>query len=180
MVGLHLQIDNAGGWYGEGDDMIFVDGRPGEQWPPTYHGTGTEEIFGGGACPDKPYAGPYTGFHMVENCDFAGKNAMYRWYLTDPIRFEHCLVWTVEHGHANSYENDYTSVAYWYQQEPHAKFPVLPDVTARLPQVSDLVWRADAAPGRAGQEMSAALMQGLSPEELGRLLKAAPRRDGAR
>ena len=32
MVGLHLQVNNVvGGWYGEGDDMVFVDGMPGEQ-----------------------------------------------------------------------------------------------------------------------------------------------------
>lgn len=171
MVGLHLQVDNVGGgWYGEGDDMVFVDGQPGELWPPTYHGTGSEEIFGGGACPDKPYAGLYTGFHMVESPDFSGKHAMYRWYLTDPIRFERSLVWSVEHGHANSFENDYTSVAYWYQQEPHAAFPALQDVTARLPRFSDLVWRADAARGRAKQELDRLLMQGLPPEDLGRIL----------
>jgi hypothetical protein len=35
-VGLFLIVDNvAGSWYGEGDDMIFVDGV---QWPPTFSG----------------------------------------------------------------------------------------------------------------------------------------------
>ena len=60
-------------WWGEGDDMIFIDG---ENWPPSYHGTGTEEIFGGGGCPVNEYTGPYTGFHCIEN-----KNS-YRWYGT--------------------------------------------------------------------------------------------------
>ncbi len=146
MVGLHLQVDNlGGGWYGEGDDMVFVDGRRGEAWPPTYPGTGTEEIFGGGACPNHAYSGPYTGFHLVENADYAGKSAMYRWYLADPIRFERSLAWTIEHGHDNNYGNDYTSVAYWYQSEPHAPFPVLPAIPERLPRFSDLVFKADAA-----------------------------------
>ena len=173
MVGLHLQVDNVGGgWYGEGDDMVFVDGRPGQTWPPAYHGTGTEEIFGGGACPDVPYAGPYTGFHMVENRDFAGKHAMYRWYLADPIRFERSLVWTLEHGHANSFENDYTSVAFWYQREPHAAFPALPDVKARLPRFPDLVWRADAARGRAKEEMDRLLRQNLPQQELQKKLES--------
>jgi hypothetical protein len=110
-----------------------VDGLPGEQWPPVYHGTGSEEVFGGGAGPNQAYTGPYTGFHLIESSDYAGKNAMYRWYLPDPIRFERSLVWTIEHGHANNYENDYTSVAYWYQIEPHAPFPTLLEARARLP-----------------------------------------------
>jgi hypothetical protein len=154
MVGLHLQVDNlGGGWYGEGDDIIYVDGRPGEQWPPTYHGTGSEEVFGGGACPNQAYSGPYTGFHMVENPDFAGKNAMYRWYLQDPIRFQRSLVWTIEHGHANNYENDYSSVAYWYQIEPHAPFPALPEAQARLPRFPDVVFQADAARVRCRERL---------------------------
>ena len=155
MVGLHLQVDNlGGGWYGEGDDMVFVDGKPGEQWPPTYHGTGSEEIFGGGAGPNFPYHGPYTGFHMVENPDYAGKSAMYRWYLTDPIRFEREITWTIEHGHDNNFANDYTSVAYWYQIEPHAPFPDLPDIEGRLPRFPPAVREADAARARALRRMN--------------------------
>jgi hypothetical protein len=153
MVGLHLQVDNlGGGWYGEGDDMVFIDGQRGEQWPPAYHGTGTEEIFGGGASPTHPYAGPYTGFHRVENPSYAGKNAMYRWYLADPIRFQRSLTWTIEHGHDNNYANDYTSLATWYQVEPHAPFTALPDVVGRLPRYPDIVLRAEAA--RAGARLA--------------------------
>ncbi|MBI5094315.1 MAG: DUF2961 domain-containing protein, partial [Candidatus Hydrogenedentes bacterium] len=120
VAGLFLQVDNVqGGWYGEGDDMIFVDG---DIWPPSVHGTGSEEVFGGGACPDAEYAGPYTGFHLIENQHgevFKGKNAMYRWYLNDPIRFRESLRMTIEHWHANDFANDYASVVYWYQSEPH-------------------------------------------------------------
>jgi Protein of unknown function (DUF2961) len=124
MVGLLLQINNlAGGWYGEGDDMVFVDG---ETWPPFIHGTGTEEIFGGGACPNREYSGPYSGFHLIESPDYSGLSAMYRWYVHDPIRFRRSLRWTVEHGHANNFANEYFSTAFWYQGEPHAPFPALP------------------------------------------------------
>ncbi len=50
-IGLFLTVDNSqGGWYGEGDDMIFVDGL---KWPPTYPGTGHEEVFDEGCCPTK-------------------------------------------------------------------------------------------------------------------------------
>ena len=138
MVGLVLEINNvAGGWYGEGDDMVFVDG---EAFPPSIHGTGTEEIFGGGACPSREYAGLYHGFHLVESPDFAGLVGAYRWFLHDPIRFTRELRWTVEHGHANNFANEYASVAYWYQGEPHAPFPALPardDLRPPLPPGHD-------------------------------------------
>ena len=138
VAGLFLQVNNVqGGWYGEGDDMIFVDG---EKWPPSQHGTGTEEVFGGGAGPNLEYAGPYTGFLHVENKggqDYKGKNAMYRWYETDPIRFRKSVKMTIEHGHANDFANDYASVAYWYQREPHAPFPALPSAPARRPILPD-------------------------------------------
>jgi len=134
VAGLFLQVDNLqGGWYGEGDDMIFIDGEP---WPPSIHGTGTEEIFGGGAGPDREYASLYGGFVLVENREgkkYAGRNAMYRWYVHDPIRFQRSVKMTIEHGHANDFANDYASVAYWYQHEPHAPFPWLPDSEQRLP-----------------------------------------------
>ncbi|MBX7257882.1 MAG: DUF2961 domain-containing protein [Candidatus Hydrogenedentes bacterium] len=143
IAGLHLQVDNvAGGWYGEGDDMVFIDGEP---WPPSIHGTGTEEVFGGGACPSHEYAGLYTGFHLVENLGgetFKGKNAMFRWYLHDPIRFKKSVRMTIEHGHANDFENDYASVAYWYQREPHAAFPAMPPLELRRPLFPETYYRA--------------------------------------
>ena len=61
------------------------------------------------------------------------------------MRFSKSIRVSIEHGHANNYENDYSSVAYWYQIEPHAPFPVLPDVRARLPRFPDVVFQADAA-----------------------------------
>ncbi|HVM95466.1 MAG TPA: glycoside hydrolase family 172 protein, partial [Candidatus Acidoferrales bacterium] len=143
MVGLHLQINNrAGGWYGEGDDMVFIDG---DVWPPSIHGTGTEEIFGGGACPSTEYAGLYHGFHLIESPDYSGLVGAYRWYVQDPIRFQKSIRWTVEHGHANNFANDYTSVAYWYQSEPHGVFPVLPERDAMRPALGPLYEEARAA-----------------------------------
>lgn len=131
LVGILLEIDNiAGGWYGEGDDMVFVDD---DVWPPRLHGTGTEEVFGGGACPIAEYAGPFTGFHLVERPDFSGLVGMYRWYVNDPISFRTSLRWTIEHGHANNFANDYSSVAYWYQTGRTAPLPPLPDRDALLP-----------------------------------------------
>jgi len=146
VVGLFLQVNNfEGGWYGEGDDMVFIDGAT---WPPSIHGTGTEEVFGGGACPDAEYTGPYTGFLLVENKDgeaFKGLNAMYRWYLHDPLRFQERIRLTIEHSHNNDLANDYSSVVYWYQQEPHAPFPELPPAAGRWPAFGPAFERAHVA-----------------------------------
>jgi hypothetical protein len=131
MVGLVLEIDNPhGGWFGEGDDMVFIDG---EGWPPSIHGTGTEEVFGAAASPTEEFAGPYTGYHLIESPDYSGVTAMYRWFVRDPIRFTRSIRWTIEHGHANNFAVDYGSVAFWYQREPHAEFPPLPSREDLLP-----------------------------------------------
>ncbi|KPK86397.1 MAG: hypothetical protein AMJ81_01405 [Phycisphaerae bacterium SM23_33] len=119
-------VNGRRSWWGEGDDMIFIDGEP---WPPSIHGTGTEEIFGGGACPAVEYSGPYTGFHCIENragYPWWGTNGMYRFHLTDPIRFRKSIRVTIEHGHGNDLANDYSSTAFWYQKEPHGRLPRLP------------------------------------------------------
>ncbi|MDX1380386.1 MAG: glycoside hydrolase family 172 protein [Xanthomonadales bacterium] len=135
LAGIVLNIDNSmGNWYGEGDDMIFIDG---EGWPPSYHGTGSEEIFGGGACPSAEYAGPYTGFHLIGNLDFTGKVSMYRWYINDLVRFRKSIRMTIEHGHANNIANDYSSTAFWYQDEPHKAFRPLPAAAERHPAWGD-------------------------------------------
>jgi D-arabinan exo alpha-(1,3)/(1,5)-arabinofuranosidase (non-reducing end) len=135
MVGLVLEVGNiAGGWYGEGDDMVFIDG---DTWPPSIHGTGHEEVFGSGACTLREYAGPYSGFHLVEHDDYAGLVGMYRWYVADPVRFDESIRWTVEHGHANNFRNDYSSVAYWYQTEPHVPFEALPGRDEMRPPLPD-------------------------------------------
>ncbi|MFC1735765.1 glycoside hydrolase family 172 protein [Candidatus Hydrogenedentota bacterium] len=134
-VGCILQIDNPiDGWYGEGDDMIFIDG---DTWPPSLHGTGTEEIFGGGACPNEAYFTPYCGYLQVQDPKFKGRNAMYKFFVNDPVRFNESIRVTLEHGHANNLGNDYTSVAYWYQSEPHAQFAPLPPVADRMPRLPE-------------------------------------------
>ena len=154
MVGLVLEINNvAGGWYGEGDDMVFVDG---DEWPPSIHGTGTEEVFGGGACPSSEYAAPYHGFHLLESPDYAGLVGAYRWYVQDPIRFTRSLRWTIEHGHANNFANEYASVAYWYQAEPHAPFPALPERDALRPSLPAVRGGARCDLRRTSQRAAAA------------------------
>jgi len=159
-VGLFLTVDNiAGGWYGEGDDMIFVDGA---KWPPTYPGTGHEEIFNSGCCPDAEFWGPYTGFYLIENLNgnFGGKNQMYRFFANDPVRFRKSICVTVEHGHANNFENDYTSTAFWYQKDPHKAFPLMPSAQERLPGWPAGVGEALEKEAKLGAELAAMLNDG--------------------
>lgn len=138
-VGCVLSIDNfdVGNqeytWPGEGDDMIFIDG---EAWPPSLHGTGTEDYFNAAwGFPSGPYAGPYHGITLGSSVqEHFGLWSMYRFHFEDPVRFSKSIKVTIEHGHANGQGNDYSSVAYWYQLEPHAPQPELPPVETRLPR----------------------------------------------
>ena len=130
-VGCNLNIDAPLiGWYGEGDDMIFIDGEP---WPPRLHGTGTEDYFNTAFCPNEEFNGPYAGLTLAENKNWSGKSTMYRFHIEDPITFEKSIKVTIEHGHANDLANDYSSTAYWYQTEPHKPLPKLPPSENRLP-----------------------------------------------
>ncbi len=118
-------------WWGEGDDMIFIDG---EGFPPSFHGTGSEEIFGGGACPAVEFTGLYTGFHCVENWNgknWLGTNGTYRFHVQDPVRFREAIRVTIEHGHGNNKSNDYCSVAFWYHAGINQAFPSLPPFEER-------------------------------------------------
>jgi hypothetical protein len=110
--------------------MIFVDG---ESFPPSLHGTGTEDYFGTAWCPTQEYSAPYHGIVMGGGANWSEGIALYRFHIEDPVRFRESIRVTIEHGHANRRSDDLASVAYWYQLEPHAPFPRLPAVTDRLP-----------------------------------------------
>ncbi len=137
-VGCVLNIDvferQVNDWYGEGDDMIFIDGEP---WPPRLHGTGTEDYFNTAFCPTREFSAPYHGITVYsgnEAWPWGGKNSMYRFHVEDPIRFERSIRVTIETGHDNALANDYSSTAYWYQLERTQPLPPLPPVEARLPR----------------------------------------------
>lgn len=136
-VGCHLDVDcyklGKNRWWGEGDDMIFIDGQA---FPPRLHGTGSEDYFNAAYCPTQEYCSPYHGITVIsgnQESPWAGKNSMYRYHIEDPVYFEKSVLVSIEHGHANNLTNDYSSTAYWYQSEPHKKFPVLLPVNDRLP-----------------------------------------------
>ncbi|WP_201002623.1 glycoside hydrolase family 172 protein [Paenibacillus glycanilyticus] len=151
-VGCNLSIDHINpvpgfSWPGEGDDMFFIDGQP---WPPRLHGTGTEDYFcAAWGYPSGQYYAPYHGLSLyapirengdawkesntISFNDYSGKMTQYRYHITDPIIFRKSIRFSIEHGHANCQANDYSSVAYWYQREPHKAFPEMLPVELRLP-----------------------------------------------
>ncbi len=152
-------------WYGEGDDMIFVDGEPGvsvpdigrvaqleeersapvidprpesalganDAWPPTLHGTGTEDYFNTAWCPNQDYSAPYHGIIAGGGENWSEPITLFRFHLEDPVVFKKNIRMTIEHGHANRRGDELSSVAFWYQVEPHQPFPALPEVEDRLP-----------------------------------------------
>lgn len=136
--GAHLDIDvfvrQKNDWYGEGDDMIFIDGEP---WPPALHGTGTEDWFNCAFGPTQEYQAPYHGvllYNGTPEWKWKGKQSVYRYHIEDPIRFRKSIRATIEHGHANKLGNDYSSTAYYYLDRPQRGGPPLPSADARLPR----------------------------------------------
>ncbi len=134
-VGCNYSVHNLhGGWWGEGDDMIFIDG---ETWPPSLHGTGSEDYFGH-AWGMQDNHGPYNGvsLHIPGASHALGERiTVYRYHIQDPVHFAKSIRVTIEHGHANARSDDVSSTAYWYQAEPHTKFPALPSAGERLPRL---------------------------------------------
>src|SRR5262249_61925342 len=113
----------------EGDEQIFVDGET----APSITGTGTEDYLSGGFYFDHgPVAAPYHGANLQDVAH--ARLSAYRWHVEDAMPCTRSIRVTIAHGHANSAEGDYSSVAYFYQEEPHPPFPPLPaDPAARLP-----------------------------------------------
>ena len=128
---------NSPGWWGEGEIKFFMDG---DKEFPTICGTGTEDYFCGSYGFEKPkgrgyqeFSGPYAGMPQVIGSEKQPAFGLYRWHIMDPIRFEkdlrvtiQALGWQSEHRYL-PLKDDLSSVAYWYQREPHAPFPKLPD-----------------------------------------------------
>ena len=83
-VGCNLAVRHfQGSWWGEGDDMIFIDD---DTWPPSLHGTGMEDYFGH-AWGMQRNAYLFNGT-IVHEEDVPGFHHSYRFHMTDPIRFQ--------------------------------------------------------------------------------------------
>ena len=117
-------------WYGEGDEMIFIDGEE----KASLLGTGTEDFFNTSWCPKTIFSHPYYGYARV-NYDngWLGRTHVYRFFISDPIFFEKSLKGTIEHGHNNNLTLDLSSVVYWYQSEA-SMLPAAPSKADRQPK----------------------------------------------
>ncbi|MBE7177387.1 MAG: DUF2961 domain-containing protein [Mucilaginibacter polytrichastri] len=147
-VGTYMGVGvTNNGWWGEGEIKFFMDG---DKDYATIVGTGTEDYFCGSYDFDtrkKNAAGveevnysefctPYVGLHQVLRGDghygVMQRFGMYRWHIPDPIRFDNDLKVTIQdlgwrsEGRYLAQRSDIITVAYWYQREPHARFPKMP------------------------------------------------------
>jgi hypothetical protein len=124
LIGCVLSVkNNDGGWWGEGDEIVYINGKHAIQ------GTGSEDYFGE-SYGLRPGCFPYFG---VTICDEPFTTA-YRWHVPDPVTFQKSIRFLIEQGNGNPpfrSGNYYYSVAYWYQTEPHAPFPKLPSAAER-------------------------------------------------
>jgi hypothetical protein len=139
----HAVLQNQDQWFGEGDDMIFIDGDA----TPTINGTGTEDYYNGAwDFGGKEFANLHQGApYIVDPERIGGRYCLYRWHTESPITFEKSIRVTIEHGHANHRSDNFYSAAFWYQTEPHAEFLPLPKPQDRVPKVFR-VGGAGAAP----------------------------------
>jgi len=131
-IGCNLSVTNfQGTWWGEGDDMIWVDGY---KWPPDLHGTGSEDYLNQAFCM-QPNAFQRNGSSIHES-NTNGYQTSYVLHIENPVRFEKEIKVTIEHGHGNHLANEMSSVAYWYGERPRSAVTP-PPVARRLPVLRD-------------------------------------------
>lgn len=148
-VGTYMAMGvHNNGWWGEGEIKFYMDG---DTDYPTICGTGTEDYFCGSYDFDTKkkneygveqtnyteFSTPYSGLHQVikgdGHYDVSQRFGMYRWHITDPIRFEKSLKVTIQalgwrsEGRYLPLQDDIATTVFWYQTEPHNPYPKLPN-----------------------------------------------------
>lgn len=143
-------------WWGEGEVKFYLDG---DREYPTICGTGTEDYFGGawsfarlekGNMEEQIYNTPFLGYPFYSKSDEGIQNdyhnddcppmrALYRFHIPDPIYFQEDIKITLQqigscHSGIFERQDDVSTVAYWYQTEPHRRFPLLPEQKERWPR----------------------------------------------
>lgn len=154
-VGTVLSSQNAiGHWFGEGDDIIWIDGEE----KPSLQGTGTEDYINE-AWNMRVHSSLYTGCTVFEPRAPDARVSAYRWHIADPIIFQKSLKFQIERrgfvmnsrgevvSPSASRPDFWSSVSFWYQDsiaEPWCEFPpykdrVNPEIVLHLPRVVDKI-----------------------------------------
>jgi hypothetical protein len=133
-IGTVLSVrQRTASWWGEGDDFFFIDGA----MEPQLRGTGSEDYLCD-AWGLRPMATPYYGAPLMQGYDAFALTSAYRWHIPDPVHFRKSLRVEIEHKGVTFNEDgsiksgfeerpdDFSSVAFWYQVEPHKPFPAMP------------------------------------------------------
>lgn len=109
--GVALHVWNPkGGWWGEGDEMFYVDG---EKFPSTF-GTGSEDFFGYAWCNPTPFQNAFHNqpFNSGDNKGHASVN---RWQIADNVPFHTSFEGTIEKYFPNDRPTLYAATIYWYE-----------------------------------------------------------------
>lgn len=131
---------NNNGWWGEGELKWYLDD---DEDAPTICGTGVEDYFcgGWGFHADgnyRSFTSPYSGMPLADLPDGTDPNhtqsrfSMYRWHITEPIRFRTRIRVTMQAlgwrsgGRYLTLQDDIATVGFWYQTLPTTTFPELP------------------------------------------------------
>ncbi len=143
-------LANSDGWWGEGDDIWYIDGSA----KPVMFGTGSEDYFCGAWDFGHTFQTPYFGVTYYDNPDHGGEkrgiqNTVYRWHIQDPVPFTKALDFQLEHGRGGWDEdrsplrNCYTTLGLYYVDHPEGDAPPIPPLKNRIPQLL-------ALPGHTG------------------------------
>ncbi len=119
------------GWFGEGDDIITVDGKV------AFAGTGTEDYFCD-AWGFRTFSSPSYGVPLYEGREPGSRLSAYRFHIEDPIPFKQTFRFELEHWPwasptANSGREYYSSTSFWYQRRVHAPWPRLEAIVSHAP-----------------------------------------------
>ena len=138
-------------WFGEGDEKFYVDGEK----RPSIWGTGTEDyVLNAWGMGQKTF--PFFGVSIFDEDTLAvgWKTTVYRWHLADPVRFTRSLRLEIENaGWISTDElieggdrgfvernDDYATVAFWYQVGQPKRFTELPPANQRvLPNLDTII-----------------------------------------
>lgn len=150
-------------WFGEGDEKFYIDGET----TPSMWGTGTEDYFSNAWGMEKGCY-PYFGVTMLDGWlgDLGQKGTMYRWHLLDPIRFHKSCKFVIEHagwmsadetttGKVEGFverDDDFATVAFWYQRGQPKRFTTLPSAKDRKLPLIDKIFEGKDLVARAKSE----------------------------